>query len=44
VLTLREDHQGKLETLLTGNQRTQWKEMLGKTVDLSLLFDDVSPR
>ncbi len=44
VLKLREDLQAKLETLLTDDQRKQWKEMLGKTVDLSLVFDDVSSR
>ena len=44
VLKLREDLQGNLETLLTENQRKQWREMLGMTVDPSLLFDDVSPR
>ena len=44
VLKLREDLQGKLEALLTGDQRKQWKEMLGEPVDVSLLFDDVSPR
>jgi hypothetical protein len=42
VLKLRGDLQGKLEALLTDAQKKQWKEMLGKPVDLSLLFDDVS--
>ncbi len=44
VMKLREDLQGKLEALLTDAQKKQWKEMLGKPVDLSLLFDDVSSR
>ena len=44
VLKLREDLQGKLEALLTDAQKKQWKEMLGKPVDLGVLFDDVSSR
>jgi hypothetical protein len=44
VLKVREELQGKLEALLTEAQKTQWKDMLGKPVDLSVLFDDVSPR
>ena len=44
VLKLRDDLEGKLEALLTEDQKKQWKEMLGEPVDVSLLFDDVSPR
>ena len=39
VMKLREDLQGKLEVLLTDAQKKQWKEMLGKPVDRSVLFD-----
>jgi hypothetical protein len=42
VLKLRDDLQGKLEGLLTEDQKKLWKEMRGKPVDVSLLFDDVS--
>jgi hypothetical protein len=44
VLKMREDLQGKLEALLTVAQKKLWKEMLGKAVELGLLFDDVSSR
>jgi hypothetical protein len=44
VLKLRDDLQGTLEALLTADQKKQWKEMLGRPVDPSLLFDDVPPR
>ena len=43
VMKLRKDHEGKLEALLTDAQKKQWKEMLGKPVDLSVLFDCVVP-
>ncbi|HBI46162.1 MAG TPA: hypothetical protein DDY78_25410 [Planctomycetales bacterium] len=39
VMKLRADLQGKLEDLLTDAQKKQWKEMLGKPVDESVLFD-----
>ena len=39
VMKLRADLQGKLEALLTDAQKKQWKEMLGKPVELSVLFD-----
>ena len=39
VMKLREGLQGKLEALLTDAQKKQWKELLGKPVDLSVLFD-----
>ena len=42
VLKLRLDLEGELEALLTDAQKKQWKEMLGKPVDLSVLFDGVS--
>jgi hypothetical protein len=44
VMKLREGLQGKLEALLTDAQKTQWKEMLGKKIDPSALFDDLSSR
>ncbi|MGO8751163.1 MAG: Spy/CpxP family protein refolding chaperone [Thermoguttaceae bacterium] len=44
VLKLRLDLEGQLEALLTDAQKEQWKEMLGKPVDLGVLFDDVSSR
>jgi hypothetical protein len=44
VLKDREDLEGKLESLLTDVQKKQWQEMLGKPVDLGVLFDDVSSR
>ena len=44
VLQLRLDLESKLEALLTDAQRKQWKEMLGKPVDLDVLFDGVSSR
>ena len=42
VLQLRLDLEVKLEALLTDAQKKQWKEMLGKPVDLGVLFDGVS--
>jgi len=39
VMKLREDLQRELEALLTDAQKKQWKEMLGKPVDLGALFD-----
>ena len=44
VLKLRADLQGKLEGLLTDAQKAEWKRMLGESVGLDVLFDDVSPR
>jgi len=41
---MREELQGKLEAILTDAQKKQWKAMLGKPVDLSVLFDDVPAR
>ena len=34
VIQIRKDHEGKLEALLTDAQKKQWKEMLGKPLDL----------
>ncbi len=39
VMKLRADLQRKLEALLTDAQKKQWKEMLGKPMDLGALFD-----
>jgi hypothetical protein len=39
VLRIRQDLQGKLEALLTADQKKRWKEMRGKPVDLGTLFD-----
>ena len=39
VIKIRDDLEGKLEALLTDAQKTQWKEMLGKPMDLADLFD-----
>jgi len=39
VMKMRQDLQGKLEALLTDGQKKQWKEMLGKPIDLGALFD-----
>jgi hypothetical protein len=44
VLKLRLDLEGQLEALLTDAQKKQWKEMLGKPVDLGVLFGGVSSR
>jgi len=44
VLKLRLELEGQLEALLTDAQKRQWKDMLGEPVDLSVLFDGVSPR
>ena len=41
VLKLRLDLEVQLEALLTDAQKKQWKEMLGKPVDLGVLFDGV---
>ncbi len=38
AVKLRADLQGKLEALLTDAQKKQWKEMLGKPMDLADLF------
>jgi hypothetical protein len=34
VIKLREEHQEKMETFLSDAQRKQWKEMLGKPLDI----------
>jgi hypothetical protein len=39
VMKLREELQGKLEALFTDTQKKQWQEMLGKPVNLDVLFD-----
>jgi len=39
VIKIRDDLEGKLEALLTDAQKKQWKEMLGKPMDLADLFD-----
>jgi hypothetical protein len=39
VLKMRRDLEASLEALLTEAQKKQWKEMLGKPVDQSLLFE-----
>ena len=39
VIKIRDDLEGKLEDLLTDAQKKQWKEMLGKPMDLADLFD-----
>ncbi|MCX6898608.1 MAG: hypothetical protein NT105_07910 [Verrucomicrobia bacterium] len=44
ALQLRLDLEAKLETLLTDAQKKQWKEMLGKPVDLSVIYGGVSSR
>jgi hypothetical protein len=44
ILKIRQDLQVQLEALLTDAQKKRWKEMLGKPVDLSVLFDDVSSK
>ena len=35
IMKIRKDHQDSLEALLTDAQKKQWKEMLGKPLDLS---------
>jgi len=44
ALQLRLGLEVKLEALLTDAQKEKWKEMLGKPVDLSVLFDGVPSR
>ena len=44
ALQLRLDLEFKLEALLTDAQKKQWNEMLGKPVDLGVLFDGVPSR
>ena len=44
VFKLRLDLEAQLEALLTDAQKKQWKEMLGKPVDLGVLFGGVSSR
>jgi hypothetical protein len=39
VLKNREELEGRLEALLTNAQKKQWKEMLGKPIELGVLFD-----
>jgi Spy/CpxP family protein refolding chaperone len=39
VIKVRDDLEGKLEALLTDAQKKQWKEMLGKPMDMADLFD-----
>jgi hypothetical protein len=34
VMKIRKEHKGKIEALLTDAQKKQWKEMLGKPLDL----------
>jgi hypothetical protein len=34
VMKIRKEHEGKIEGLLTDAQKKQWKEMLGKPLDL----------
>ncbi|MCW3051138.1 MAG: hypothetical protein JWN14_308, partial [Chthonomonadales bacterium] len=34
VIKLREKHEEKMETFLSDVQRKQWKEMLGKPLDV----------
>jgi hypothetical protein len=34
ALKIRDDHQGKMEAILTDAQKAQWKEMLGEPFDL----------
>ena len=34
VMKIRKEHEGKIEALLTDAQKKQWKEMLGKPLDL----------
>ena len=35
VLKVRKQHEGRIEALLTDAQKKQWKELLGKPLDLS---------
>ena len=34
IMKVRKDYEGKLEALLTDAQKKQWKEMLGKPLNL----------
>ncbi len=34
VIQLREEHEAKMEIILSDTQRKQWKEMLGKPLDI----------
>ena len=34
VMKIRKEHEGRIEALLTDAQKKQWKEMLGKPLDL----------
>jgi hypothetical protein len=40
VLKIRDELQGKLESILTDEQKKQWKELLGKPMEQDALFDD----
>jgi hypothetical protein len=44
VLKSRADLEDRLEALLTDAQKKQWKEMLGKPMDISDIFDGVLSR
>ena len=34
VIKIRQDHQGKIEAILSNAQKKQWMDMLGKPFDL----------
>jgi len=34
LMRIRKEHEGRIEALLSGTQKRQWKEMLGKLLDL----------
>ena len=34
VIKIRQDHRGKIEAILSDEQKKQWKTMLGKPFDL----------
>jgi hypothetical protein len=34
VMKLRQEHEGKIEAILDDAQKKQWKELLGKPLDL----------
>ena len=33
VMKIRQEHEGKIEAMLTSEQKAQWKELLGKPFD-----------
>jgi len=35
VMKIREEHEGKIEAILTSDQKAQWKELLGKPFDFT---------